>query len=434
MTLTRLIALTSLLAVQTLCAQEKTITLESTFASVEKVNVNVLVSRETVSQSIAQANQQRANLLPHVSLDAVQKRARTVTIVNGTPLDAGVGDRFDGQLTGTYNILSPSQIASYRAARRGTEAANYDYNLTMQTVLTSLGQAYFLHQRNEQRLVVLDSNVDLAKVLLDLARHQLAAGVATQIDVTRAEAQLASAEQDRLQQETTVLQSEMLLKQLLDIDIATPLKVTPFAVRRIPQDLVVASYEKQALDQRPDYAKAQKQLAQNKDLLLAAKLEQLGTLDVYGQYGYATEVAFDGKQKKEWTGGVEFNLPLFDGLKIRADKRAALSQVRSQEFRIRSLELQISSELRLAMQDARSRLAQVEVAEKSLRLAQDELKLAQKRYEQGGADNREVVDAQNQLAQSNDNVVEAVYYYNLSRLELARSRGEVRTILSERAN
>jgi outer membrane protein TolC len=43
------------------------------------------------------------------------------------------------------------------------------------------------------------------------------------------------------------------------------------------------------------------------------------------------------------------------------------------------------------------------------------------------------VDAQNRLAQSSDNLVAAIYQYNLSRVELARARGNVRTLLEERA-
>ncbi|MBM3856091.1 MAG: TolC family protein, partial [Verrucomicrobia bacterium] len=94
---------------------------------------------------------------------------------------------------------------------------------------------------------------------------------------------------------------------------------------------------------------------------------------------------------------------------------------------------QISSELRLALQDAGSRNAQVTVAEKGLRLAQEEIRLAQQRYRQGVADNREIVEAQNRLAVADDNLVDAIYLYNLSRLELARVKGDVRAILAEKA-
>jgi outer membrane protein TolC len=102
-------------------------------------------------------------------------------------------------------------------------------------------------------------------------------------------------------------------------------------------------------------------------------------------------------------------------------------------MRVHNLELQISSELRLAVQDAGSRNAQITVAEKSLTLAQEELRLAQQRYQQGVADNREVVEAQNRLAIADDNFVEAVFQYNLSRVELARAKGDVKAVLAERA-
>ena len=422
------------LATFDLQAQQAPLDLAGVFGAVEKVNVNVLVSRESVSQAIGLAGQQRANLLPRVNLDAQQKRSSSVTVVNDTPADGGLTNRFDGKLTGTYNLLSPAQIAAYRAARRGVGVAESDYKLTLQGVLTSVAQTYFLHQRNLQRIAVLDANIERARVLLDLAKRQLDAGVATQIDVTRSEAQLAVAEQARLQQDTTVVQSDLQLKRLLDLDAGATLKLATFNVRRANQDLFGASFDKSALEQRADYSKAKKALEQNKETLRAAKLQRLGTLNLFGEYGYASAVAFDGKERTAWLGGVDFNIPVFDGLRANADKRAALSQVRSQEYRLHSTELLISSELRLAAQDARSRFAQVEVAERSLRLSQDELRLARQRYEQGVADNREVVDAQNSLAQASDNLVEAVYQYNLSRLELARAKGEVRAILSEKAD
>jgi outer membrane protein TolC len=415
-------------------AEPPSLDLAGVFGAVEKVNVNVLVSRESVAQAIGFAGQQRANLLPRVNVDAQQRRSSSVAVINNTPSDGGLTNRFDGKLTGTYNLLSPAQIAAYRAARRGVGVAESDYQLTLQGVLTSVAQTYFLHQRNLQRIAVLDANIERARVLLDLAKRQLDAGVATQIDVTRSEAQLAVVEQARLQQDTTVVQSDLQLKRLLDLDAGTTLKLASFNVRRANQDLFGASYDKSALEQRADYSKAKKALEQNKETLRAAKLQRFGTLNLFGEYGYASAVAFDGKERTAWLGGVDLNFPVFDGLRINADKRAALSQVRSQEYRLHSTELLISSELRLAAQDARSRFAQVEVAERSLRLSQDELRLARQRYEQGVADNREVVEAQNSLAQASDNLVEADYQYNLSRLELARAKGEVRAILSEKAD
>ena len=71
-----------------------------------------------------------------------------------------------------------------------------------------------------------------ANGLLELARNQLAAGVATQIDITRAEAQLALAEQARLQQVTTLVSGDLVLKRLIDVEPARDLQLEDFEVRR----------------------------------------------------------------------------------------------------------------------------------------------------------------------------------------------------------
>jgi outer membrane protein TolC len=146
----------------------------------------------------------------------------------------------------------------------------------------------------------------------------------------------------------------------------------------------------------------------------------------------SSQRAFDGRGENAWAAGLTLTLPVFDGLRISADQRQAGSRLRAQELRLRELELLIEAELRMAAQDAASRFAQIAVGEKSRALAEEELRLARVRFEQGVADNREIVEAQNNLAEASDNLVEAVYQYNLSRLELARVRGDVRGILRER--
>jgi outer membrane protein len=409
------------------------LSLADAFNELEKSNPNVLISREAVAQALALAEQQRAGLLPSISLDAQQRRSQSVQISGGVPNEQSPLNRFDGRLTGNMPILDPSQIAAYRAARKGLAVAQLDERQTLQSVLSVVGQTYFGHMRNVQRIEVLDANIRRARELLDLVQRQLDAGVVTQIDVTRAEAQLAITEQARLQQDTTVYQSELQLKRLLDRRLAEPLVLTGFEVKRTDQAPPPIETDKSILGQRPDYLRALQAAEQNKDQLRAATYQRFGVLSVVGEYGYATARAFDGQEKTAWLGGVALTVPVFDGLRTSADRRVALAQLRAQELRVRALELQIPAELRLASQDARSRNAQVSVADRNLRLAQEQLRLAQIRFEGGAVDNREVIEAQNSLAIASDNRLEAVYQYNLSRLELARAKGDVRSILAEQA-
>lgn len=423
-----------LLAVARLAAEPApSLTLEQALASVEKVGLSVLLSRETAVQALEAANQQRAGILPNITASAQQRRSQGVSIATVVVTSGRPANRFDALVTGNYAVANPSLIVATRAARVGHEVAQANYVATVQTVLADVATSYFTNLRNLRRLDVLDANIARASALLELARSQLAAGVATQIDVTRAEAQLALAEQARLQQETTVHQSQLLLKRLLDLEPGRELRLERFEVKRASPALYSFSDEKTAFEKRAEYLAAQKSLEQTTLTVRSASYERLPSLSLSGNYGVAAPNFDDSDKQDQWAIGLTLSVPVFDGLRTAANRRLALSRQRAQQARLHHLELQISSELRLAVQDATSRNAQVTVAEKNLRLAQEELRLAQQRYQQGVADNREVVEAQNRLAVAEDNLVDAVYLYNLSRVELARAKGEVRAVLAEKA-
>lgn len=413
-------------------AQVQTLTLDEALDRVAQTNLSVLVSRETVAQAVEQAAQSRSNLLPQVTLDATQRRSRSAA-VGAAVVRAGVSSRFDGQLNGRIDLLNPENLASYQASKMAVAVARLGESQVRQTAMATVAETYFAHLRNLERIKVLDDNIARARRLRGLAQNQLDAGVATQIDVTRADSQLAVAEQARLQQDTVVQGSELQLKQLLALDMERPLQLEPLAVRRTPPGRYSSGELEAVYERRPDMLSARGLLQQNQLEVRAAKFGRLPTLALVGSYGYASEYAFDGGNAETWSGSLALSLPLFDGARTRSLTGYALARRRAQEYRVRDLQNQISAELQLARQDASSRLAQITVAEKSRALAGQELDLAQHRFEQGVADNREIIEAQANLSVASDNLVEAVYLYNVSRVELARARGDVRTVLSDRA-
>lgn len=418
-------------ALTTQAQQQTVLTLEQALATVENVNVTVLLSREAAAQATEAANVSRVALLPIITGNATQTRSKSVPLTNTGATTAAPSNRFAGTFNGNLSVFDATRWSALRSVRLGAEVAKQDYNAVVQSVLATVAQSYFAHLRNLRRLDVLDNNISRARTLLELARNQLAVGVATQIDVTRAEAQLALAEQARLQQLTTVFQSELTLKRALDVNPAQQLKLADVTLRRVEPGLAIMSDEKTLFEKRADYLRAQKAVEQSKADVRTATFQRLPTITTTGSYGWGA-ANYDDDKKQQWSAQVGLSVPIFDGLRAGADRRVALSRQRSQELRLHSLELQISAELRLANQDASSRNQQVAVAEKALQLAEDELRLAEQRYRAGAADNREVVEAQNRRAIAADNFVEAVYQYNASRVELARARGDVRTVLAEK--
>lgn len=416
---------------QPLGGSEIPLSLQDTIRRAEESSISLKLSREAATQAQSQAAQQRVAILPNVSLSGQQRRSETVSISNGQPIQTPPGNRFDGKVVGSMQVLNPQQISLYQAARRGVGVAELEVLNAQQTALASASQAYFAHLRNLRRMDVLDANIKRAKSLLELSRNQAAAGVATQIDVTRAESQLAQAEQARLQHTTVLVSSELSLKRLLDLPTEDLINLQAVALKRSQAGQLASEQLRLMREHRPDYQKAVAALDQARLELRAARWQRLPTLSLNGEYGTVAARVGDRESREAWLAYATLNVPVFDGLKASADTRGALSRQRSQELRLRQLSTQIDAELRLAYQDADSRNAQIAVATTAQRLAQEELSLARTRFEQGVADNREVVEAQNRLAVADDGLVEAVYYYNIARVELARSKGDTKSILNE---
>lgn len=412
-------------------AQTQSLTLEEALARVERTSLTVLISRESIAQAMEQSVRARSSLLPQVTFDATQRRNRSAA-VGAAVVRAGVSSRFDAQLNARLDLLNPETIATYQASRLAVAVAQLGEAQVRQSVMAAVAESYFVHLRNLERITVLDDNVARARALRDLAQHQLDAGVATQIDVTRANAQVAVAVQARLQQDTVVQGSELRLKQLLDLDMQKPLTLAAFTVRRTAPGVFTPIETTQVFDRRSDMQSARRLLDQNELEVKAARYGRLPSLALIGSYGEATERVLDGGGATTWSSSIALSLPLFDGSRTKSLTNFALSRRRVQELRVRDLENQISAELQLARQDAASRYAQISVAETGLALAREEMELARQRFAQGVADNREIIEAQGRLVEAGDNVVEAVYRYNVSRVELARVRGDVSRVLADR--
>ena len=100
------------------------------------------------------------------------------------------------------------------------------------------------------------------------------------------------------------------------------------------------------------------------------------------------------------------------------------AQVKSIDDRIADLRRGIDEDIREALLNLDSAAAQVEVAGEGQELARRELAMAQDRFEQGTANNVEVVTAQDELARAEQNYILAVTSHVDAKFALARALGD----------
>jgi outer membrane protein TolC len=100
------------------------------------------------------------------------------------------------------------------------------------------------------------------------------------------------------------------------------------------------------------------------------------------------------------------------------------SRVKRIDDQVADLRRGIEEDLREALLNLDSAAEQVAVARDGQELARRELELAQDRFQQGTANNVEVVTAQDELARAEENYILAVSGYVDAKFALARAMGD----------
>ena len=117
------------------------------------------------------------------------------------------------------------------------------------------------------------------------------------------------------------------------------------------------------------------------------------------------------------------SVPLFKEYELRGEAQVAQSQLDTQRAQLSDLNAQVDADVRDALLDIASAQKQVEVAQSSVDLANEALSEAQQRYANGVSDNLAVSQAQQSVAQANDQYVASLYRDNVAKLSLARALG-----------
>jgi len=231
---------------------------------------------------------------------------------------------------------------------------------------------------------------------------------------------------------TRVKTSLLQLKALLDLDLDSELRLDDSLINELKQPPSMEEYEAKGtslIGSRPELASQKKRLDQALLARKAASWQRLPSVELFGDWGHDSDEAFSGDYDEAWLVGVRASVPIFEGFRIGAEKREAAAAARQASYEMRVLERRIESEFRTSLFDMNSRYKEIELAIREIDLGHDEVQQADLRYREGLADNRELIDAQQRLADAERSRLDSSYLYGLSRLAFARAIGAVETVL-----
>jgi outer membrane protein TolC len=388
-----------------------------------------------VEESEARARQARGALLPTVgatvgNLDRTFNRASMgiefPAIPGQAPIPDLIGpfDNFDARLKLTQTLFDPAGFVRTRAAREAVAGSTAERDVAAEAAAQRAAATYLRAARAGAVVAARREDVRLAEELVALAREQLAAGVSTAIDVTRAESQRVAAVGMLRVAENGAAQAQIELARALGVDPGTRFALSdtlPAGTGAGAAAADAGEATRRALASRPDLRSAAALETVAKTQRRSISAERLPRLDLVADWGVNGPSVQDAISTRQV--GVQVSLPLVDGLRRESRLAEQDAVVREAQLRQTDLRRQIEAEVRSALLDAESGREQQEVAAERLRLAEEELGQARERFANGVAGNIELISAQSSLVRARDAVIDARYATAQARVSLARAVG-----------
>jgi NodT family efflux transporter outer membrane factor (OMF) lipoprotein len=376
-----------------------------------QANLDLVQAEARVRQSRAARRIASADLWPQIEASGSYTRVRTSS--NGPAL-ATPGkwyNLFQAGFDANWEVdVFGGNRRAVEAADANVEASIADRDAVLVSLVAEVGLEYVTYRSLQQRIALADRNVRSQQDTFDLTRRLFNAGLAPELDVTRAEAQVATTASTiptlKLQAAQTMHRLSVLLAQppmSLEQELAStaPIPQPPPAVGvGLPSDLLL---------RRPDVARAER--------LLAAATADIGvaTRDLYPRFfitGAASLQSVKASDFFDWESraislGPSISWPVFQGGRIKAniELQTAAQQESLAAYRATILQaFQDTEDSLVAYAQQQENRAQLERAVQANQRAAD---VARNSYAQGLTDFLTVLVAEQSLFTSQDTLAQS---------------------------
>jgi outer membrane protein len=247
-------------------------------------------------------------------------------------------------------------------------------------------------------------------------------GVATGLDVARAQTRVSNQQVHLSQADTARDTARINLLRIIGAPLSQPFVLTDsMAFDPLPHPGLDEAI-RQAQSDRFEIRVAERQVRLSETLRKAASADQLPSVSFFADYGSSGITPSDTNLPTR-TYGIQVDIPLFNGGRTRGQIAVAKSQELQAQMRLADLHLKIERDVRVALENLATRERQVKAAHQTVALAERELELSQDRFANGVADNIEVVNAQTALENARQILVSSTAQFNVARLNLAVAVG-----------
>ena len=359
-----------------------------------------------------------------------EARAALRAVPGAATLTTSAGLRVQGTRTGGSDSIGPNRVglgdiglswmldpygarrAELRAAGARIEVADAELDAARLLLIYNLANAY-VELRYRQRLLHLaQDQLRSRRQLVDLVRQLAAASGATRLDITRAAARLAQIEAELPGDEARVIATQNQIAVLTGVQPGTldiALGPRPQPVSRLAPDVGIPA---DLLRNRPDIRIAERSYYADVAAIDRARAALYPSLSLTG--AITLNALQGGGTAAQYYLGPALQFPALPAGAARATVTAAHARARQSHLNWTTTVLGAILEVENALIDYRSSTRALEAATRAARLYDQARDLTRKVFGQGEATLSDLIDAEEDRANANIMLAQAVYQQGLA--------------------
>jgi outer membrane protein len=330
------------------------------------------------------------------------------------------GDDFNNSLRVNWQLYSGGRIAGQiDQAEQNARSAGVGITKAKQQVKLDTATAYFNVLQAQSMVAVQEETVQSLQEHLRIVQANYGAGVVAKSDVLRSEVELANAEQNLLKNQNNYDVALASLKNAISAAPDAELILKDKLKYEKHETSLAESIEFAKLH-RPDIIQADISVNSAEAGVKVAESGKRPSVSLGGSTGWGDSLL---PSDNDWSWSVSANWNVFDAGAVNSKiKQADLSVEKAKEQAKQtrnSVELEVR-QVYLSMREAEKRL---DTTQKAIAKAEEDLYIAQEKYNAGVGTSIDVIDARLSLTQAKTNYVQALYDYNTNKVKLNKAVG-----------
>jgi outer membrane protein len=414
------------LVLAVIAAQQSKLTIDDALTIALQNSFAVKNAASTVESNKDKVREAKGNAGPRISTNYQYLRYGTEQVANFggqniqfQPLDLNT---WSNQLQLPIDISGVLR-SSNKAAKAGVEASVNTMTAQQNDVKQNVRKAFVTVLRTKNLVEVSIQGRKNIEARLSQAQKQFAVGTIAKIDVDRLKAQVASANSDVINAENNYQISKQVLNLALSRPIETVFEVAEW--KGVPTVAAeVDSLVKAGQTHRPEVKSIENTVVALGATKRFAEQGLLPSLNLAVTNQQTLDPAGINPQREINTTVIQLAIPIYDSGVARAKRRQQEQQIEQTKNNLLSLNLAISQEIRTARTNMSNAQARYRAAQEQIDLAKEVVRIARVRRDAGEGTTLEIIDAETQWVQAQNNLINSQYDYLTAYVDLQRAVGK----------